>query len=161
MKTIIAAALLLASAASSAEIYQCTINGRKTFSDAPCADNAQRMNVRPASGAGTPTSGQADAPSAPSDLAARADRTARARILDDDIYRQEGRIRVLRAEMELQISMLKKKKQSANNNLAGAIWEQSISEEMTATANAYSAKIQSAERELESLRRQRAAVETR
>lgn len=76
------------------------------------------MNVRPASGAGTPTSGQ-PTPN-PLHQTSQHERIARARILDDDIYRQEGRIRVLRVEMELQISMLKKKKQSASWSRCGA-----------------------------------------
>lgn len=44
------AVFVLASAAVQAETYRCTENGKVIFSDRVCGDNAEPINVKPASG---------------------------------------------------------------------------------------------------------------
>lgn len=38
---------LMLPALASAEIYQCTVNGQKTFSDSPCGETSERVEVDP------------------------------------------------------------------------------------------------------------------
>lgn len=61
-----------------------------------------------------------------------------------------------RAQMDRELAALQYKKSQANNNLAGATWEQSISTEMQAVSEKYRTKIQIARDRIVDLR-QRAA----
>ena len=53
--------------------------------------------------------------------------------IDREIQRLEGRIVDHRSAMDGEMAHLRRKKQFANNNLADATWEQSISQEMNGT----------------------------
>ncbi len=52
------------------------------------------------------------------------------------------------------MARLKRKKMHANNNLAGATWEESISSEMQSVAESYKTKIQSAQNQIDDTRRE-------
>lgn len=157
MKAALSIVALFAASVAQAQVYQCQINGRKVFTDQPCGADAKAVDVRPAAGP-APESALSD--SAPGKtLSKRADDAVQKRFMDDDIYRKEQRIKALRDELDAHLAALKRKKTVANNNLAGAVWEQSISDEMIATTNAYGNKIRSAERDLADLKAQRAALD--
>lgn len=161
MKAIIIAALLAASAAQ-AQIFQCVVDGRKVFSDQPCGKDSKAVDVRPAAGRARlapATEGGAPQQATPSDLTKRADDAVKKRFLDEDIYRKEQRVKSLRAEMESKLAELREKKRYAYNNLAGATWEASISQEMNATVASYDSQIRSVESEISALRSQRAAMD--
>ncbi|SEG07299.1 hypothetical protein SAMN05216242_11576, partial [Thauera chlorobenzoica] len=53
---------------------------------------------------------------------------------------------------------LRNKKDRANNNLAGAMWEQSISEEMNATVARYDLRMRGIRDEIKRLEEQRAGM---
>ena len=55
-------------------------------------------------------------------------------------------------------AQLRAKKTRANNNLAGATWEQSISDEMQAVAAEYDMKLRKATKELDELKMQRSQI---
>lgn len=160
MKISIFAVVLLLAASAHAEVYKCVENGKQVFSDQPCSKDAQKLNVKPASGAAADSAAQqpANASESSADFVKKTDLAVKRRILDEDIYRKEQRIKGIREEMEAKLEALRQKKRQANNNLAGAVWEQSISDEMVATANSYDTKLRTAERELSDLRARRSAL---
>lgn len=79
-------------------------------------------------------------------------------MLDDDITRKQGEIAAINAEHEAAQAALREKKGRARNNLAGATWEQSISDEMQAVAAAHTTRVGMAQRELEDMRARRARM---
>jgi len=72
--------------------------------------------------------------------------------IDREIGDAEGLIADYRQAMSNELSALQQKKQRANNNLAGATWEQSISAEMSAVSQKYDALIRTEQTRIERLR---------
>lgn len=67
------------------------------------------------------------------------ERDRRLREIDQEIVREREAMAGRAQLMEREMAGLRSKKASANNNLAGATWEQSISVEMQAVAQKYRA----------------------
>ncbi|MDR0717726.1 MAG: DUF4124 domain-containing protein [Azoarcus sp.] len=151
------ALLALAATAAQAEIYKCPgKDGAPVFTGTPCSKNARPLDVRPASGHGghasAPVAGQA-APSG--SLAVRAETAVQRRRLDNEIHKKEVERDLLIDEMNGKLEALRRKKALAMNNLAGATWEQSISDEMVAVSTSYEPQINLVRDELARLRAQR------
>jgi len=157
----ILAVLFAAAAPASAQIYKCPApNGSTVFSDAPCADGARPITVTPASGhAAAP---QESAGQRTSDrLSARADemaRTRRIRELGYEIRDLEIAMSGDIDRMNTELGGLQARKARANNTLAGATWEASISQEMQAVTARYQAKATVDAARLEGLQKQREAL---
>lgn len=172
----LALALIAAAAAAPAhaQVYKCKdASGTTIFASQPCGAGAQALDVRPASGASRPSATAPAAsivapgarpstedaiPAAPRSMSQRADDAARRRILDDDIWRKQRGIDALQEELHTRQQQLRNKKTWANNNLAGAVWEQSISDEMQAVAAEYDIKIRRASKDLDELKAKRAQL---
>lgn len=155
--TTLAAILVVVSFTAQAEVYKCAQNGKTVFSDQPCGNGAQKIAVKPASGAETTSTENASAESKA--YVAKANLNSRKRELDDDISRSENRISRLHRERDNKLAQLQNRKTNANNNLAGAIWEDSLSKEMVAISDSYGSKISSEEKTLSDLRKKRAALD--
>lgn len=69
-----------------------------------------------------------------------------------EISLMEGRVDNYRRAMDSEMNRLRNKKLYANNNLAGATWEQSISDEMNAVASKYDSMIRAAQNRIDQLR---------
>lgn len=129
-------------------------DGKTVFQDVPCATGeGGKIDVKPASG-----SGQANGPTqntpgmiGASPAAQRPQPQTEAQRIEAqaDLLNKENRLRTLdvraipdarhavtrqKARCDGELAALKSKKNRANNNLAGATWEQSISSEMAAVA---------------------------
>ena len=166
------AVALLATAAAvpvHAQVYKCRDAGGTTvYSAQPCAVDAKLIDVRPASGGSRQTASATAAIQppgevgssayAPRSLVQRGNDAALRRMLDDDITRKQGEIAAINAEHEAAQAALREKKGRARNNLAGATWEQSISDEMQAVAAAHTTRVGMAQRELEDMRARRARM---
>lgn len=147
--------LAIISAPLHAEIYKCvTPQGKTTFSQHPCDDSAEIITLKTTQPAQPVKSVSAYS----SELEAISTRTD-IRKLERRIDKLETRKRYLHRRMDAELGTLRTKKRLANNNLAGATWEASISSEMKAVSASYTTKIQStqaqidqAQRELEDLR---------
>lgn len=137
-----------------AEVYRCQDGGTTVFSATPCGPGAKVVVVTPASGAGMP-SDVVSPKIGVSTMVERADALSRRRILEDDIWRKQKQIEALQAEHEVRQAELRAKKSRANNNLAGATWEKSISEEMQAAAMQYDTRARVLLKEIEDLRSRR------
>lgn len=125
-------------------------DGAVVFQDAPCAGKGETLTVKPASGA-APTPVTADTAAASTDGASPSKPLTEAQRIErqvaasqQDRRKQELEVRLVpdaegaihrhRAVCDRDMKALQAKKARANNNLAGATWEGSISGEMTALA---------------------------
>jgi len=166
MKIAVALLALAFSSAASAQVYKCKEGGTTVFSSMPCSADARPIDVRPASGVAREPhperlSGVAQQAAAKpgsvqqSGITEKADIAARRRILDDEIWRKERAVGALYDELAAKQEMLRQKKNRSMNNLAGATWEQSISDEMKAVSAEYDIKIRGAQAEVDALKRRR------
>lgn len=151
------AILMLAAAAlpftAVAEMYRCTEDGRTVFQERPCPGKGKAVDIRPQAG-DAPRAARSDQPAgnASSDRAAVLADLQNARLqreLKYDISRSESEIRELEKRMEAELAALRNRKRFANNNLAGATWEQSISGEMQAVTEKYRSQISTAQAKLD------------
>ncbi|MFM4976318.1 MULTISPECIES: DUF4124 domain-containing protein [Aeromonas] len=117
-----------------AEIYKCTNNGNVTFSDIPCTNNAQPIEVN------------VYIPS--DDIVAMANQQTQDIEQNLATSKKQRQIDTLHSEIETkklkrdnELRLLKSKKGLAANNLAGATWENSISAEMQAVTLRYQGEI--------------------
>lgn len=147
-----------------AQVYRCKIGGTTVFSGQPCEPDAQPIDVRPASGAAsTATAAPPDIPGAPSinasnnpqAVVARMERERTLRELDARIAAARSHVADEEAQMSREVAALRAQKARANNNLAGAVWEQSISEEMSAVVARYDVRIRGLREEIRRLEGER------
>lgn len=137
--------LLLPHLATAATIYTCTDEkGRKIFSQMPCAPDAQATTVQ-----GPDLVGSVAADSEATDKIRNSNRL---RSLGVEVSRKEAEILNLNDQMSRELAHLKATSGHANNNLAGAAWQQSLATEMQATAEKYKVQIGIAQAELSRLR---------
>lgn len=162
--TFAALAALLVAASANAQIYKCRVDGKTVFADQPCAADAKPIDVRPASGRAVagPVSAPAQSGAAPINsssnpqaVVARMEHERSLRDIDHRISVEHSRIREQEDRMSGEIAALRAKKAQANNNLAGAMWEQSISQEMSAVVARYDVRIRAIRGEIERLQGER------
>jgi len=142
-----------------AAIYKCTVNGQTVFSDKPCAADAKEIEVK----VYRPDQGAAE------EVEARTKRLQeqvkgwkneqRAADIRREIVKLEWDMRDYQRDMDRELAGLKGQKLRANNNLAGATWEESISIEMQAVTTKYQTKMSIAQKRLEQLRAELAQIE--
>ena len=150
--------LLLCAALPAQAVYKCRdSSGAVTYSQGPCGPDARQIDATPAAGAGTgiaPDGGAAG-------LNAQADAMAsdrRARDLGYEIRRGEARINRIIERRDAELAAIRHAKGYANNNLAGAVYADSLSGEMQAVASRYAADVQVERDRVEALRREREAL---
>ena len=147
---------------ASAEMFKCLEDGKTVFQDRPCSGAGTAISVTPANRTTTPGSEGGKPQAEPSSITKLRNHTQsmeldrRQREIAYAIRDSEQEIDGYRAQMDRELAALQYKKSQANNNLAGATWEQSISTEMQAVSEKYRTKIQIARDRIVDLR-QRAA----
>lgn len=162
--TVIAIGFLLCNLAN-AEVYRCVIDGKVSFSDKACpgAGAAIDVKVSPPSSPGSDSEMQLiqndrDRIQSNEKVRQRLDNRLKIRQLDEEIDSAQIKLRMLSGQMESELQALKNKKRSANNNLAGAVYEQSISSEMNAVTASYNNKIIIQKNEIERLQREKQSL---
>lgn len=132
-------------------VYKCQVNGTTTYQAQPCSgasQHVQQMNIRSESPSvtqgGDKPAVQSGIQKSQSSLAATEKRAveqmARERQIREanyEIQNLERRIANRSEQMTREMDALRAQKARANNNLAGATWEQSLSTEMQAVAARY------------------------
>ncbi|EHR39590.1 DUF4124 domain-containing protein [Alishewanella jeotgali] len=145
-----------------AQVYKCEVDGVVTYSQQPCADNAELTQYS------TENSVQSDPPQAndsatqtarPTQPAAnheaelaRINESIRKRNINTEITRLTAERNRKMRERDQKMAQLRRTKQSAANNLAGATWEESLSKEMSAVAMQYDTDIRSLDNRIDRLR---------
>lgn len=135
--------ILTSSFTHAASVYQCKdTNGKMTFSDMPCAKNEKSslVDVKVVIPSVSATTNQ-DEPDYVKTNKRIKNNLQRER-LERKVKQQQYQIDRLYDEMDAEIAALKEKKTYSKNNLAGAQWETSISNEMQAITSQYHSKIQ-------------------
>ncbi len=141
MKYLLTTLAVLITTTAHAQIYRCEINGETIYSQQPCATDAETVELR--YHRVDPQSAAAAASSA-ADLKASNDamtRERRIREIGNEIGRLESRNRRLLQSRDREIGQLRARQRTANNNLAGATYRQSIAEEMSAVNQRYDTQI--------------------
>ncbi|MGH8445974.1 MAG: DUF4124 domain-containing protein [Solimonas sp.] len=151
---------LLALGASQAfgATYKCVVDGKATYQDRPCQGGAAggQINVQP----NTPALSTTDQTPSGADRTKawldklEAERTRDA--LDRDISKAEDNREQMQKQMDAELTTLKIKKLNAQNNLAGATWEQSISTEMQAVSLKYDTQLRALDSRITDLKTKRA-----
>lgn len=140
----------LLSAPAGAQIYKCKGDrGVTVFSERPCGDDATEVTVQD-NNAGISVAPQGDFSKVRSDIAKRE--------LKRKIRDKKSQIERLELARERELTVLRDRKRYANNNLAGATWEESISTEMNAVVEQYRSSIDLRQEELKQLRESLARV---
>jgi predicted RNase H-like nuclease (RuvC/YqgF family) len=134
-----------------AEIYKCVDeHGKSTFTERPCGDSAEVVTVNPIKPPDTPRKSVSEYSDTLEAIGTRTD----IKRLERKIDQLQSKKRSLQRNMDAEMARLKRKKMHANNNLAGATWEESISSEMQSVAESYKTKIQSAQNQINDTRRE-------
>ena len=179
MKKIAITALLAVLAGQAWAVNKCTLpDGRITFQDAPCAGSAtgEVMTIRPASGYVTAAPQEASqkpaaTSSAPSENGEKPKPKTHVQKMQDQITNSQNERRRQELEMRFipettaainnnnatcdgQIQELKDRKLRANNNLAGATLEQSLSTEMLVISTRCEARTTELRTALDSLKKE-------
>jgi hypothetical protein len=144
MIRILAALLCLSASAQAAQVYVCTsANGQKTYQQQPCRQSV-KMEVKNYEAVVVGT----DMPAL--DIEAGKKEQAQA-AQGREAQRIEQKITEYQTSMQTELAQLKARKALANNNLAGATLEESISTEMQAVTNKWSVLIQAEQNKLKAL----------
>jgi hypothetical protein len=144
------------------EVFKCVEDGKTVFQDRPCSAAGVAITVTPANRTNVPESEPGKAPAEPRSLTKLREHTQsmelerRQREIAYAIRDSEQEIDGYRTQMDRELAALQYKKSQANNNLAGATWEQSISTEMQAVSEKYRTKIQIARDRIVDLRKRAA-----
>ena len=147
-------------------VYKCQVNGTTTYQAQPCSGASkpgQQMNIRSGSPAGTQSdakpeiqSGAQKSPSSSAGAEKQAvEQMARDRQIREanyEIGNLERRIANRSEQMTREMDALRAQKARANNNLAGATWEQSLSTEMQAVASRYKVMNDADQEQIKALR---------
>ncbi len=144
--------LFISLTATAGQFHVCTdANGKKSFQEQPCPQGAK---------AETRTYEKSEPVAAPGDNRLTTDNPTYQTIknnnrrleLERNIKKSERKIDKLEARRTQELAALRSKKRYANNNMAGATWEQSISTEMQAVSERYSSMIETERDELKRMR---------
>lgn len=160
LKFIAIALLTLTSNTWAGSYYSCTdANGKKSFQAMPCS-GASESKLHEYNDTQPSAQQSSYEPPAQSqdELANNLFRDNRARQLDRDIIKSERKLDQQTKSMMQELSVLQSKKLRANNNIAGAQWETSISEEMNAVTTKYQTLMENERQNLSRLRDERAAL---
>lgn len=153
-------------------INKCTgPTGQVTFQDAPCATGTGgRIEVRPASGRAPESAAPMASSPGGSTTPPKVQQTEAQRLekvlASSQAYRRrvdlesllvpqaQGALYQTRARCDSELKSLHAQKSRANNNLAGATWEASLSQEMQAVSTRCDTQQRELKEEYESLRRE-------
>ena len=153
MRITLAALCLLASVPAAVQVNKCVVAGKVVYQAAPCKSGTQQAVIQPRSDV-SEAAAQANREKFLADDKVRQTNNRRARI-DDAITALARDIDAYQKAMDVELAALQARKAQANNNLAGATWEQSIATEMQAVTAKYKAKIETAQERIKGLRSER------
>lgn len=159
---LLATTLLFISPLAVAEVYKCTEDGKTIYSQDPCSEESEIVDlsnvgsVVGVSHAGTVSieSSGVTKPAPIGDHRQDVSSYLKAQELRREITKLEYKRNQVFKERDLSLKQLKQRKNYANNNLAGASWEQSLSQEMQAVTAAADSQISSIDRQIASFQQQ-------
>lgn len=157
MRYLLMIASLLVSLPAAAQVNKCQVGDKVVYQAAPCKAGATRATLAPRNDV-SEDSARANREKFIADDKVRQAGNRRERI-DGTIAALERDIAGYQKSMDAELATLQARKASANNNLAGATWEQSLSTEMQAVTAKYQTKIKTAQDRIAGLRQERATLD--
>jgi hypothetical protein len=140
---------LFSSFHSNSAIFKCVIDGVPTFSQQPCSENAQMVQIKvaPSNRKTTTTQSSELHQTSVSDYLEISS-------LKRQIKEHQRKIKKYKNQMDSELSVLRKKERTAANNLAGATYLSSISTEMNAVVKRYSGLISTEQKQVDRFKAQ-------
>lgn len=86
------------------------------------------------------------------DIKAAQSRAKQQREQEFAIREAEKQVRRLEVERDMELAVIERQRSYANNNMAGAVWEQSLATDKRTVIEKYNPQIEAAHRELQRLR---------
>lgn len=152
-------------------INKCTgADGKVVFQDAPCAGRGEVLNVRPASGPAkvappaadaAPQAATTDAPPSKKEGAFGDSWQRRTYLENRGIPDTTGAIHAHKQSCDKKLADLRAQQGSANNNLAGATFLQSLAAEMQATATMCDVRSRELNAELDAMKKELRELQAR
>lgn len=153
IKTITIVTALFCLPINAANIYKCDIDGVTTFSQMPCPDDAENIELLNTPAIEKKSLNQQAA------IKNKVQSKLNSDLIQIDIFnlkqnikRREAKIQSYKRKMVKELAKLKLRTTFANNNLAGATYQNALSEEMSATTKKYEVMIKDEERIINELK---------
>lgn len=141
---------------TTAEVYRCEQNGNTTFSDAPCGKDAENLgDVEAPKPGGSMGSGLTN-----EFFDERSNERGLKRI-ENEIDDLEDRRAKMRQAMQAELNQVTRKRRLANNNLAGAVWENSLAKDKEAIQQKWRSRIQDVNDEIKRYHQKRRELQNR
>jgi len=139
------ALLIFYSLSSYSAIYKCKVDGVTTFSQSPCGDTSQEVKVivRNSTSKQAPHS-QTSVKTATNDVDQY--------LINQEIKRRNKNINRYKLKLNKELAVLKERTYYARNNLAGATYQNALSQEMVALTNKYKTLIDDEKRQISTLK---------
>ncbi|MFT6692685.1 MAG: hypothetical protein ACJAXH_003225 [Colwellia sp.] len=118
-------------------VYKCTVDGVIKYSQMPCGDGEPEKVIILDVMSNSIKSPQKQ----PQSTTSNNDYIIKSHIISNKIKRSEANIKKYQKKMVRELNVLKARTYSANNNLAGAIYQDALSTEMLAVTNKYQSLI--------------------
>lgn len=146
-------AILIPHVAAGGQIYKCTDeNGRSVFSQTPCGDQAETMDVEPQAPIGGSLAPQ------DTNLSSRADRVSKQRMLKIKISNSKRRISALQDERDEKVTGYRREMMRSAYNEAGVARNQQYQALIDQTNERYSSEIRQEQSRLSSMERELASL---
>jgi hypothetical protein len=156
---LIAFVILVATPICQANVYKCIVDGKVIFSQEPCADNATPVDLSKV-GSVVAAQRQTDVATTSTTASASGDQQSeisnyiKVQKLTLKINKLEYQRQLVFKDRDAKLAKLRHQKNYASNNLSGATWEQSISQEMQSITSAADSQVASIDRQISSLQQQ-------
>ena len=165
MKNVIAIVACLAMSGQALAINKCTdARGKAVFQDAPCHGKGDKIEVRSATGT-PPPAAPASAPATPGAAAKpKLDSSTELRRIELETYlvkNKRDQVAGTNADCQRRLAQLAESKKDAANNLAGAVYETSVSSEMQSVSVMCQSKTMQLQAELQELERELREIKSR
>lgn len=160
MNYVIITLLLVFASATQAQVYKCIVDGVTKFSQKPCDDDAEPYEVKHSqplvnqveqARTGQPNLYNAQSTGNRTELEERRISILK-RNLNIELVRLDARKSRLTEQRNSDLARVRAQKNRAANNLAGAVWEDSLSSEMSAINQRYDSDIREINREIDSIK---------
>lgn len=132
-----------------AEVYKCEVDGKIVFSQTRCGEDAQAISVNVAKPS---VDQQQETAKRMADIQAAQSQAQQQRGHEFEVRDAEKQIRRLEIERDSELAAIERQRSFATNNIAGAVWEQSLATDKRTIIEKYNPQIEAAHRDLQRLR---------
>lgn len=145
--------LLVSPPNANADIYKCEIDGKHTYSQFPCGDSAEKINVKTVKSSSKVSYSNKNL----SRSAKIEDTNLYVKIskIDRQLRDSNNNIKKYQRKMKSEIKVLKQRANYASSNLAGATYEGALSTQMNAVATKYDSLIDIEQKTIDRLHQQK------